>query len=63
MKLDLRTLAETIIEENEAEIMQDIADRAKMLFDAETISEMLISDDEIVDALIEAARDYVDICT
>lgn len=63
MKLDLRTLAETIIEENEAEIMQDIADRAKMLFDVETISEMLISDDEIVDALIEAARDYVDICT
>lgn len=63
MKLDLRTLAETIIEENEAEIMQDIADRAKMLFDVETISEMLISDDEIVNALIEAARDYVDICT
>ena len=63
MKLDLRTLAETIIEENEAEIMQDIADRAKMLFDVEAISEMLISDDEIVDALIEAARDYTDICT
>ena len=63
MKLDLRTLAETIIEENEAEIMQEIADRAKMLFDVETISEMLISDDEIVDALIEAARDYTDICT
>lgn len=63
MKLDLRTLAETIIEENEAEIMQDIADRTKMLFDVETISEMLISDDEIVDALIEAAKDYVDICT
>ena len=63
MKLDLRTLAETIIEENEAEIMRDIADRAKMLFDVETISEMLISDDEIVDTLIEAARDYVDICT
>ena len=63
MKLDLRTLAETIIEENEAEIMQDIVDRAKMLFDVETISEMLISDDEIVDALIEAARDYTDICT
>ena len=63
MKLDLRTLAETIIEENEAEIMQDIADRAKMLLDVETISEMLISDSEIVDALIEAARNYVDICT
>ena len=61
MKLDLRTLAETIIEENEAEIMQDIADRAKMLFDVETISEMLISDEEITDALIDAARDYTDI--
>ena len=63
MKLNLRALAETIIEENEAEIMQDIADRAKMLFDVETISEMLISDDEIVAALIDAARDYTDICT
>lgn len=63
MKLNLRALAETIIEENEGEIMLDIADRAKMLLDVETISEMLISDDEIVDALIEAARDYVDICT
>ena len=63
MKLDLRTLAETIIEDNEEEIMEAIADRAKMLFDVETISEMLISDDEIVDALIEATRDCVDICT
>ena len=63
MKLDLRTLAETIIEDNEEDIMEAITDRAKMLFDVETISEMLISDDEIVDALIEAARDYVDICT
>ena len=63
MKLDLRTLAETIIEDNEEEIMEAIADRARELFDAETISEMLISDDEIVDALIEAARDYTDICT
>lgn len=61
MKLDLRTLAETIIEDNEEEIMEAIEDRAKMLFDAETISEMLISDDEIEEALIEAARDYI--CT
>ena len=63
MKLDLRTLAETIIEDNEGEIMEAITDRASMLFDAETISEMLISDDEILDALTDAARDYVDICT
>ena len=63
MKLNLIALAETIIEENQAEIMEDIADRAKMLLDVETISEMLISDDEIVDALIEAAREYLDICT
>ena len=63
MKLDLRTLAETIIEDNEEEIMEAITDRAKMLFDAEAISEMLISDEEITDALIDAARDYTDICT
>ena len=63
MKLDLRTLAETIIEDNEKEIMEAITDRARELFDAETISEMLISDEEITDALIDAARDYVDICT
>lgn len=63
MKLNLRALAETIIEENKEEIIEDITDRAKMLFDVETISEMLISDDEILDALIDAARDYADICT
>lgn len=63
MKLDLRTLAETIIEDNEQEIMEAITDRARQLFDAETISEMLISDEEITDALIDAARDYTDICT
>ena len=43
MKLDLRALAETIIEDNEEEIMEAITDRAKMLFDVETISEMLIA--------------------
>ena len=63
MKLDLRTLAETIIEDNEEEIMEAITDRARELFDAETISEMLISDEEITDALINAARDYFDIRT
>ena len=62
MKIDLRTLAETIIEDNEEEIMEAITDRARELFDVETISEMLISDSEIVDALIDAARDYTDIC-
>lgn len=63
MKLDLRTLAETIIEDNEEEIMEAIADRAKMLFDVEAISEMFISNSEIMDALIDAARGYFDICT
>lgn len=63
MALNIRALAETIIEDNEEEIMEAITDRARELFDAETISEMLISDEEITDALIDAARDYTDICT
>lgn len=63
MALNIRALAETIIEDNEEEIMEAITDRARELFDAETISEMLISDEAITDALIDAARDYTDICT
>lgn len=63
MALNIRALAETIIEDNEEEIMEAITDRARELFDAETISEMLISDEEITDALIDAVRDYTDICT
>lgn len=63
MALNIRALAETIIEDNEEEIMEAITDRARRILDVEEISEMLISDSEIVDALIDAARDYIDICT
>ena len=63
MALNIRALAETIIEDNEEEIMEAITDRARRILDVEEISEMLISDDEILDALIDAARDYIDICT